>query len=222
MDQNLKNFFDHSYVIAGCSCAGKSTIGKLIAEKYSMRLYSVDDHERQHFERHSPEEHPTISRLLSLTPDELWGRPVPMQVEEALSFMTEQFEILASDLVEFRDDAPTIVEGSTMLPDLMARHAEDAQRVIYLVATREFQIQQFSKRKDLIEMVVGQCRNPEAAFKNWMARDHELSRRIARMAESHGYRVVMVDGSESIENNLRLATEHFGLQQASGDIGGVS
>ena len=212
MEQNLKRFFDHSYVIAGCSCGGKTTIGRLIAERHSMRLYNVDGHERQHFERHSPEEHPTISRLLSLTPDELWNRPVPMQVKEALSFMAEQFEILASDLAGFDDDAPTIVEGSTMLPDLMARHAVDARRVIYLVATKDFQIQQFSKRKELIEMVLGKCGNPKAAFKNWMARDCELGKRIARMAQKHGYRVITVDGHASIEDNLRLATEHFELR----------
>ena len=120
--------------------------------------------------------------------------------------------ILKANLAELGDGAPTVVEGSTLLPNSLAQYCVDTKNVVYLVATKDFQIQHFSHRKDLIDMVLRQCKAPEIAFRNWMQRDYELGKRIAQMAENCGYPVITVDGAASIEENLHLLSEHFGLQ----------
>jgi len=43
-DNVLRKYLENVYIIGGNACSGKSTMSKLIAEKYGFILYKMDEH----------------------------------------------------------------------------------------------------------------------------------------------------------------------------------
>ena len=58
VDSHLERLFANAYVLGGSPCSGKSSAAERLAVEFDWPYYKVDDHEREHSERISPERHP--------------------------------------------------------------------------------------------------------------------------------------------------------------------
>jgi hypothetical protein len=142
--------------------------------------------------------------------NEIWSRPVPVQVQEELAYYRELFEMIVQDLLDVEPGRPILAEGAALLPELFADCGIDPQRVLYLVPTFEFQVHHYSQRA-FIQGILQECEHPEQAFVNWMKRDHLFGKQVLCQAESRGFETILVDGEQSIEELFEQICRHFGL-----------
>lgn len=211
MNDKIKKILARAYYIGGSPCSGKSTITEFIAEKYNLVYYKIDDYEREHIEKADPEKHPVMYKYSQMSWNEIWMRDVEFQVEEEFEFYRERFEMILNDLNQFSRNDRIITEGAALLPELLAKLHIDRGRVIYIIPEKEFQIKHYSQR-DFIREILAECEEPEKAFANWMERDHLFGKKVKQQAENTGYKVIEVDGSNTIEENIQLVCQFFNLK----------
>jgi len=168
-----------------------------------------------------PDEHPALHSFDTLSVEDLWvgttGREIADRFEAA---SRERFAFVLDDLLALPRDAPILVEGPQLLPDLVAplvtSHPCEA---LYLVADSELQ-------RRLVEQRGGtsyaRSSDPERAANNRMERDRVLSERVRKAAEQFGLGVEDVhDPAEAptlIEAHFRHVLDEWDLQGDRGDV----
>ncbi|MFW5976838.1 MAG: hypothetical protein ACOCQS_02715 [Bacillota bacterium] len=212
MDQKLENILTNTYFIGGSPCSGKSTITEILADKYNLTYYKIDDYEREHLARANSDRHPVMYKYSQMEWNEIWMRPVDFQVEEEFEFYRERMEMILQDLKQFSKEENIITEGAALLPELLDNLNINKNRVIYMIPSREFQVKHFSQR-EFIKGILSECEKPEKAFANWMERDHQFGRKVKKQAEKLGYKVIKIDGSNTTEENLKTVSDYFGFKR---------
>ena len=211
MEEKIKKILSTAYFIGGSPCSGKSTITEILADRYNLTYYKIDDYERKHIEKAEPEKYPIMYKWSQMDWEEIWMRPVDIQVKEELKFYRERFEMILNELVQFSIEDKVIMEGAALLPELINDLGIKKNKVVYIIPSKKFQIEHYSKR-NFIKDILSECNNPEKAFKNWMERDHQFGKVVKTQAKKLGFKVIDVDGTNSIEENTKLVTENFNLE----------
>jgi len=202
----------HTYWIGGSPCSGKSTVADRIAATHGFDVYRCDEAYFRHQDLVAPEAHPIFHRLSNATCDELWLRPVSTQVSEELALYREEFPFILDDLAGSRGTQARIVEGAALLPELLAGQGVERRRAIWIVPTEHFQRERYAQRAWRHD-VLADCGDKEQAWNNWMERDASFARFVAREAHERGFRVLTVDGTQSLEETLRTVETWFGLER---------
>lgn len=213
MNSKIKAILSKAYFIGGSPCCGKSTISEFLSKKYNLIYYKIDDYERKHVAMAQPSRHPIMYQYSQMNWDDIWMRPVDLQVQEEFEFYRERFEMVLGELNQFSETDTIIMEGAALLPELFKQLGVDKSRVVYMIPSLDFQVKYYSQR-DFIHGILSECSNPEKAFDNWMQRDHGFGEEVKAHANKLGFRVVSVDGSKSIEELRTLVARHFGLEQS--------
>lgn len=198
------------YWIGGSPCAGKSSVAAALAERYGMRHIECDRASADRVARMAGRELPAYQELTALSTCERLFRAPEWQAERELAFYREQFEFVLEELAVLPPDGPAIVEGADLLPDLLVRAGISLDRAVWLVPTPEFQTRHYAAREWVAEYLKG-CADPKAAFRNWMRRDELFAEQVRGLAANVGGRVIVVDGTVSIEETLRVVVMHLGL-----------
>lgn len=199
-----------AYWLGGSPCAGKSSVADRLAERYGLVVYRCDDAYFRHVQVCNPVDHPTLHAITGMSWDEIWMRPIDVQVAAEFEAYREEFTMILHDLRRLPQDRPILVEGCALLPELVVPLAAP-QQALWFVPAPAFQRHHYSQR-GFIEEILSQCRDPQQAWDNWMGRDEQFGRQVAAAAKQHGYTVEWVDGSRSIEELTALAAAHFGLE----------
>jgi 2-phosphoglycerate kinase len=197
--------FDYSqfYWIGGSPCSGKSSVAEALSVKHRLRLVKTDDYLFSHRKQADPIQQPVMHRLAGLSWNEIWMAPVERQVQDEFEFYREEFPILLHELAVQPGELPLLVEGAALLPELLNRLGVVPGKIVYLIPTRNFQIEHYANRP-WIQEIVNQCDRPEIAFSNWMERDARFGEAIAGMAEQLGMPVILVDRDHSLDANIAL------------------
>jgi 2-phosphoglycerate kinase len=191
----------HVRWLGGAACAGKSTAARTLAAAHGLTLYSCDDRFEEHRRRASSERHPGFHRLMDLPPEELWTRPVAVQVQDLLRFYEDEFAMVVEDLRSL--PGPVIAEGVGLLPALVAEVLAEPWRACWLIATPDFRRRHYPRR-DWLDELLGRCPDPRQAFADWMARDDEIADYLKTEAASLGLVVHTVDGGTEGETVTAL------------------
>jgi 2-phosphoglycerate kinase len=207
---HLKTILSQAYILGGSPCSGKSTLAEKLCARFDLQYYKVDDHYQDHIRRANPQQHPTMHKLAQMSWNETWSRPVDIQVREECQFYRELFEMILQDLEKFSAARPVLLEGAAFLPELVAKVRPHPQRVLYMLPTKKFQVDHYARRP-FIQNILKECDDPESAFANWMERDHLFGQEILKQAQNYGYGSIIVDGSRSVEDELKFASQYFGL-----------
>jgi 2-phosphoglycerate kinase len=215
---------EHVLWLGGMSGVGKTTNGRAVARKYDLRFYSLDSYTLDHHRnRVRPDEHPALHSFDTLSVEELWvetnGREIADRFEAASG---ERFAFVLDDLRALPRDAPILVEGPQLLPDLVAPLVTSHScQALYLVADSRLQ-------RRLVEQRGGtsyqRSSNPERGANNRADRDRILSERVREAAERYGLAVEEVrDPAEAptlIEAHFRRVLDEWDLQGDRGDVSG--
>ncbi len=197
------------YWLGGSPCAGKSSVADRLVERYGLALYRCDDAFDRHLAQCNAEDHPTLAAIRAMTWDEIWMRPVAVQVAAELEAYREEWGMILQDLAHMPQDRPILVEGCALLPELVAPLAP-SRKALWFVPTPQFQRRHYSQR-GFIQGILSQCRDPQQAWENWMDRDEQFGRAVAMDAMQRGFVVESIDGQRSPEELTQLAAAHFGL-----------
>ncbi|MBN1976681.1 MAG: hypothetical protein JW918_04690 [Anaerolineae bacterium] len=202
----------HVLWMGGSPCSGKSSIAEMLAEKYGLRVYRCDDAFWEHAKRVDPVAHPTFHRLTHMAWDEIWMRPVAVQIADEFACYLEQFGMIVDDLLALPRSTPVIAEGAALLPELVSGLLPDRSRAVWVLPTESFQRKHYTpEKRPFVNDILAHCQNPTQAFANWMDRDVGFARRVAGQAQALGLEIVTVDGQRTIEQNAEIVAQYFGL-----------
>ncbi len=208
--KELRRALARVYWIGGSPCSGKTSIAGALVERYGLRYYDCDHAFYRHNEIITPEKQPVFYRVMHLSSEALWMRPVAQQTAEEIAIYREEFPLIVEDLLALPGPGPVLAEGASLLPECVAPLLADPRRAIWVVPSAEFQWHHYSRRewaKDHIK----DTSDPQQAFQNWMQRDITFARFVRQEAEQRSLRVLVVDGERALAENLRLVDEHLSI-----------
>jgi shikimate kinase len=206
--KDLRRDLPHVLWLGGSTCAGKTTVARLLAAEHGLRLYACDDAFEEHRRRARPERHPGFCRIMDLSGPELCALPVDQQVDGLTGFYQDQMEMIVEDLLQIPDGGPVLAEGSGLLPELVAPLLTDHGKALWMIATPEFRRRRYRERAQRGSWV---REAPEDVFRRWMERDDVLAARRSERASALGLAVLSVDGSLSIAETAGAVAHDLGL-----------
>ena len=159
-----------------------------------------------------PLAHPTMVAYSKMSWDQIWSRPVDVQVEEEFAFYRERATMIQEDLLEFSDHGSILLEGTAFFPDLVAEWGIQPEHALFIVPTKTFQRHHYGQRP-WIKMILESCAEPDQAFANWMERDYRFGLEIIQQAQKMGYRTLIIDGTRDIDYIYSMLLEHFSLNR---------
>jgi hypothetical protein len=196
--------------VGGAPRVGKSTLCRLLAGKWDLKIYNFDWHNvREHRGRGGPASRWWDER----TPNERWIVPSPEELlERSITSWEEDFALVIEDLRALPQDRTVLVDGPGAFPWLVGPNIEDPRQAIFLIPTRERWQAVFDRRwRDLpADSRFGHdTSNQEMATRKLRERDFGLAARIARSCTELGLRSVELDGSLDLDDSIALLEEHF-------------
>ncbi len=198
----------HVLWIGGGPQAGKTTLSRLLAGKWDLRIYNLDWHAaRDHAERPSEE----VRAFIALSMDERWARPtVDELTRRSTRIWEEGFALVVDDLLRLPCDRVIVAEGPGAFPWCVAPLLASPRQSIFLVPTRERRDVVAQRRwgPGQIERFRGILER-ERALANVAERDAIVDARIVASCAELGLRCESVDGSRDLDASLALLEEQF-------------
>jgi len=209
MPRTIRQDLAHVFWMGGSPCSGKSSIAELLSERTKLQYYPCNNAFAEHGKRVTAVKQPAFHRVLHMTWDEIWMRPVEVQLRKEIAIYREEFNMIVQDLLALPKSPPILAEGAALLPGCVRDVLLNPHQAIWIVPTELFQRKHYPNRGPWVQDILRQCENPEQAFRNWMDRDVAFARRIARSATGLGLKLLEVDGKRTIAENARIVAQHF-------------
>lgn len=206
---DLRDALSHVLWIGGGPQAGKTTLSRLLAGKYDLKLHNLDWHgARGH--RLRPGEAAASFEQLSM--DERWVQPIPHELfERSVIIWTERFDLVVEDLLALPTDRPILAEGPGAFPWCVAPLLASPRQALFLVPTLELRERVAQRRWGAAgARFDGYISDPDRAWSNIRARDTLLDARIESSCRELGLRCERMDGSSDLDASLELLEEQFG------------
>jgi hypothetical protein len=203
----------HVYWLGGSTCAGKTSVARLLAAAHGLALYSCDDRFEEHRRRADPERHARFCRVADLAPEELFSEPPQIQATDLLDFYADELEMVFEDLAAF--PGPVLAEGAGLLPERIAGVLAAPHRAVWLIAAADFRRRAYPGRGSFVAEMLARYDDPERTFARWIERDTLVAAAIERAAQERGLQVLTVDGSRSIEETAAEVARRLGLAGSS-------
>jgi hypothetical protein len=200
----------HVFWMGGSPCSGKSSIAELLSRRHELQYYQCDGAFAEHGRRVSALGQPTFHKLLSMTWDEIWTRPVDIQLREEIAIYREEFDMILDDLLALPPSPPILAEGTALLPDCVNDVLTNPHQAIWIVPSESFQREHYSGRGSWVQDILRHCADPDLAFRNWMDRDVAFARWVTGKAIALGMRLLEVNGEHAIAEYAQTVAQHFG------------
>lgn len=180
--------------------------------QFGLTLYACDAQFDRHLAQTTAVAHPTFHALQQMSWDDIWLRPVDVQVTAERVIYGEEFGMILDDLRALPKDRPILAEGAALLPELVAPLLPRPSQACYLVPTPAFQHAHYARREWTADILAQTC-DPETAYANWMARDVAFGRAVLADARRLGLPALEVDGTRSIPDTAVGIARQFNLRQ---------
>ena len=213
----LKRRFRNCYFIEGNAYAGKSTILKMLAERYGGILMR-ENYTEDLFSLIDPENQPNLSYFDTMAG---WAEFVSRTPEEYAAWMEgcsrEGTDLEILELVRVtgeEPEKPVFVDSSIPLPVL--KEISDYDHVALMLTDPEVSVSRFFDRPDREKQFIWQelmkLPDPEKAFANYRAVLERINspERIRECGES-GFYVFRRDDRLTLDQTCDIIAEHFGL-----------
>jgi hypothetical protein len=196
--------------IGGGQWAGKSTVARLLADRYGLTAYNYDYHDaRSHNDRR-------IARRIMLgrspagpDPDAAWVNTTPQDMAaETLTGFPVRFEWALDDLRALVSGRPVIAEGWGLRPELVAPIIDSPRRMAVMVPTEAFRDRQLRELARAAAVGHG-VSDPARAQRNRLERDRLVADDAVRSARRLGIRVIEVDGTRDADAIAGIVADHF-------------
>jgi hypothetical protein len=207
--EDLRSRLAHVLWIGGGPQAGKTTLSRLLAGKWDLKIYNLDWHAvRDHAGRPGT----AVAAFQRLSMDERWAVPSAVDLlERSVTIWEDGFALVLEDLLALPDSRTIVAEGPGAFPWCVAPLLSSPRQAIFLVPTRE-------RREIVAARRWGGSGQPERfpgvvererALINVSARDELLDARIVSSCADLGLRCERLDGSLDLDGALALVEDHF-------------
>jgi hypothetical protein len=213
IDNHEVSNLDHVRWVGGGSGAGKTTVTRLLAERFGTGLYSTDATISVHSGQLDEPGTPLLERFRRMSMDERWVRPDRVTMYATFPwFHGEGFDLLMKDVQRLPTDRPVLVEGFRLLPRLVRPHVSNPRHAVWLVPTPDFRQAAFIRRRHA-DAFWTRTTDPDRALTNLLERDRIFTDKIDSDAARNGLDVLYVDGTRTIERMAKELAERFGLRR---------
>lgn len=211
MTNIIKENLDKIIWIGGSPCSGKSSFAEQMVEKFDLDYYKCDDNLDNYIQRGAQKEIPIMQKISRMDLDETWvNRSVHEMVSDEFIFYKESFQFILEDLEGKLSNNKILVEGAALLPQLMKKERIPYKNYLCMIPTKEFQLDNYSKREWVPEYLKG-CIDPDKAFANWMDRDIKFAAIVKEFAIKEGMKLHIEDGSSSLKERFDELLEYWSL-----------
>jgi hypothetical protein len=207
--------FPRCYFVNGTAYAGKSTLVKLLAEKYGGIACGENYHDRL-LPGLDPEEFPCLTYTRDLKDWHDFIRRSPEEYEAWFDAAGRECEILEKRILSgLTGQGKPIFADTNISTETLGRIA-DPGHVLIMLADPEISVRRFFDRPDrekqFLYRLILEEPDPEAAMENYRQglRCINSRERYDRFLHS-GFPVILRDEARSAEETLRLAERAFGL-----------
>lgn len=205
---DVRDALSHVLWIGGGPQAGKTTLSRLLAGKYDLRIYNLDWHgAREHRTRLGP----AALAFARLSMDERWARPDPTElVERSIAIWEEGFALVIEDLLALPRSRTIVAEGPGAFPWCVAPLLRWPTQALFMVPTRQRREEVAVRRwgPGQVKRFPGIV-DREGALASLRERDVLIDERIAASCDALGLRCVNVDGTLDLDDSILLLEEHF-------------
>ena len=208
--------FSNVYFINGTAYAGKSTMVKLLAEKYDG-VACEENYQDALLADLDPDEFPNLTYTRDLTDWREFIRRTPSEYEAWINGCTKECTTLEIKILEELSAQNKMIFADTNIPVEVLKEISDTDHVLIMLADPEISVNRFFERPDREKQFLYQLllkeENPERALDNF----RECLKRINskenydRFLDS-GFHVILRDESRTVEETLALAEKAFRLE----------
>lgn len=207
--------FENVYFINGTAYAGKSTILKMLAEKYNGFLCE----ENYHNERLSELDcfdFPALTYTRDLKDWRNFIRRTPDEYAEWINEVTKECTILEMQILEEVSKQNELVFVDTNIPVEMLWKISDKDHVLIMLADPQISVNRFFERPDrekqfLYQLLLNE-ENPDEAMENFRrCLTRVNSREVYNGFLNSGFHVIVRDDNRSIEETLLMVEKAFNL-----------
>ena len=209
--------FENVYFINGTAYAGKSTMVKLLAEKYDG-IACKENYQDRLLEKLDAQEFPNLTYTRDLRD---WGefvRRTPDEYEAWVNGVTKECTVLEIEILKdlvSRTKKKIFVD--TNIPVEILHKISDENHVLIMLADPNISVQRFFERPDKEKQFLYQLLlkedNPEDAminFRECLKRINSQARYM--MFQKSGFEVITRDENRSIEETFSLVEEKLDLK----------
>ena len=210
-----KDKFNNVYFINGTAYAGKSTMIKLLAEKYNGIICEENYHDRLLAELDS-KDFPGLTYTRDLKDWREFVRRTPDEYETWIKQVNKECTILEMRILEelSKENKPVFVDTNISVDVLW--EISDKEHVLIMLADPEVSVKRFFERPDKEKQFLYQLlmkeENPDEAMDNF----RECLKRVNSEAIyneflNSGFNVILRDEKRTVEETLTLVEELLNL-----------
>ena len=213
----LKHYLKNVYFITGTAYAGKSTMVKMLSEKYDMIFCGENYHCEITNEVADPEIHPDLCYMKTMKDWKEFVTRTPEEYERWIFGVgREAAEFEVAELIAISRDKKVIVD--TNIPIDVLREISDYNHVVVMLAPQAMSVDRFFDRSDpekqFLLSVIDSCEDSEAVMKNYREGLARINSRehYDELANSGFYTIVREDdGRDTREEVCEKIAKHFRL-----------
>ena len=208
--------FENVYFINGTAYAGKSTMVKLLAEKYDG-IACEENYQDRLLENLDAKEFPNLTYTRDLQDWSEFIRRTPDEYEAWVNGVTKECTVLEIEIIKdlvSRTKKKIFVD--TNIPVEILHKISDENHVLIMLSEPNISVQRFferpDKEKQLLYQLLLKEDNPEEAminFRECLKRINSQERYI--MFQKSGFNVIKRDENRSIEETFSLVEEKLDL-----------
>ena len=209
-------WFNNIYFINGTAYAGKSTMVKLLAEKYDGIVCEENYHDKL-LPQLSKEEFPCLTYTRDLEDWHDFIRRTPAEYEAWVDGVAKECETLELRILEDLSAQEKLIFVDTNISVETLETITDHSHVLIMLADPQISVRRFFERPDrekqFLYQLIMEEPDPEDALNNFrqcLARINSQER-YDRFLHS-GFHVMRRDEDRSIEQTLAIAEKAFGLK----------
>ena len=210
-----KDKFNNVYFINGTAYAGKSTMIKLLAEKYNGIICEENYHDRLLAELDS-KDFPGLTYTRDLKDWREFVRRTPDEYEAWIKQVNKECTILEKRILEelSKENKPVFVD--TNIPVDVLWDISDKEHVLIMLADPEVSVKRFFERPDKEKQFLYQLLMKEENTDEAMDNFRECLKRVNSEAIyneflNSGFNVILRDEKRTVEETLTLVEELLNL-----------
>ncbi len=208
--------FKNVYFINGTAYAGKSTMVKLLAEKYDG-IACEENYQDKRLSSLDRKEFPALTYTRDLKDWRQFIRRTPDEYETWIKNVTKECAIIELEILEELSKQNKLVFVDTNIPVSVLKEISDIDHVLIMLAEPNASVNRFferpDKEKQFLYKLLLEVDNVELAmenFKNYLKRIN--SPEVYNDFLNSGFNVIKRDDNRTIEETLSLVEKIFKLK----------